>query len=149
MGDDRPDPTARLIAFGFYDGATDGVLETHSGIGYRFDLIDDWPGATADTLRMFLLSPLPSGSFARLRELISPHCEFRQPYWVPSWWHLDATTKGVLDSQVDAVLNAAGKPMWAVAGYFLCNFPLRVRSAFGPPREAHEWARAFGLPARA
>ena len=146
-GDDRPDPVARLIAFGFYDGAIDGAMETRSGRSYRYDFIDEWP-ATGDpeSMRMFLLSPLPAGSFERLVELISPHCAARLPYWAPSWWHLDAAAKQALDAEVDAILTSAGEPLWAVAGYFLAGLPLRVRRAVLACDSAGEWAALFGLP---
>lgn len=154
-GDACPDPVARLVAFGFYDGATDGVLETRAGRSYRFDFIDEWPGATADSVRMFLLSPLPVGAFVRLVGLISPHCDFREPFWIPSWWHLPADAKAALDREVDAILDSAGPPEWAVAGWFLCGRTLRVRAVAltaeelaGLRNDPDRWAAAFGLSAR-
>ncbi|MBY0459770.1 MAG: hypothetical protein K2V38_20820 [Gemmataceae bacterium] len=143
-GDDRPNPVACVIAFGFYDGAIDGALETRGGAAYRFDFLDDWPGVTGDSVRMFLLRPLPAGSVARLTELISPHCEPRTPFWVPSWWHLDVEAKDSLDAAVDAVLDSAGPPRWAVAGWFLCGQTLRVRRAFGAGSDGAAWAARFG-----
>lgn len=152
-GDEQPDPVARLIAFGFYDGETDGVLETHSGHTYRFDFIGEWPAlGEPDSVRMFLVSPLPDGAFSRLVELISPHCPPRTPYWVPSWWHLRDDQKAELDHKVDAVLASASSPEWAVAGQFLCEQALRVRAADLTAEEAASgdagrWAAVFGLTA--
>jgi hypothetical protein len=95
---------------------------------------------------MYLLSPLPDGSFAQLVELISPHCPLSEPYWVPSWWHLDPAAKAALDAAVDAVPAVAGPPTWAVAGHFLCEQRLRIRRVAERPCFTNEWAELFGLP---
>jgi hypothetical protein len=147
-GDAQRDPVARLVAFDFYDGALAGFLETHSGRGYRFDFIDDWPTrGERESVRMFLLRPLSGGAFSRLVELISPHCQVHLPYWVPSWWHLPHDEKQHLDGEVDAILDSAGPPEWAVAGHFLCGEVLLVRPASRIDRTPQEWAATFGLPA--
>ncbi|MBN9122476.1 MAG: hypothetical protein J0I06_25585 [Planctomycetes bacterium] len=145
-GGDRPDPVARLIAFDFYDGALAGVLEVVSGRSYRYDFIDERPmRGDPNATRMFLLSPLPDGSFSRLVELISPHCSPSLPYWIPSWWHLGAAEKAALDAEVDAVPASAGPAVWVVAGDFLCDLRLRVRRALAEHNSADERAALFGL----
>ena len=77
-------PFSKLVALGYYDGPTAGVLQCEvCGTAYRFEMLDidpDWDEGL--DVRIFILSQLYPGVFEALIEI----CEnfFGIPDW-PVW----------------------------------------------------------------
>jgi len=103
-----PSPFARLIATGYYDGPTDGLVEcaTCSTI-YSFRKLD-WDNQQ-DT-RIFSLSPIPGHSIA---EFADSKTGGVAPTW-PVWVLADRETEGVA-SAVDEMRRAASPEEFIVA----------------------------------
>jgi hypothetical protein len=112
-GANDPSPVLRVIAFGYYDGATDGVMDL-GGTEYRFDLADESHNPDGCDERWYTLRPLPPGSVAQLVAVLSEYLEPRWPAWVPVWKFPTAAVQGEVERKVDAVLEQAGEPRWRV-----------------------------------
>ena len=130
---------SRLIALGFYDGATDGVAQCAAyGAAWAFSLVDmciRWDGL--DDLRIFALARLGEGDFERLVSL----CERTGrtpafPYWVPLWTFPTAELKAQTESEVDALLSGNAPADWLVAATDVLNGRvIAVRRRGDPPLE--------------
>src|SRR6266487_451287 len=87
-GTDYRSPFTKVLALGYYDGPTNGVLQCgDGGQVYKFDLIEG-PFSTEEGLwdmRVFALAPLPGSALARLAEGYSSFWAPRWPLWVPIW----------------------------------------------------------------
>lgn len=105
-----PSPVSRVIAFGYYDGATDGVMELSGGLVYRFDWADE--SSEADLERRYTLRPLPVGSFERLAAVVGEHIEPHWPAWVPVWKFPTDEVRQDVERRVDAILDQAAEPTW-------------------------------------
>lgn len=110
-GRNHPSPVERVIAFGYYDGATDGVMDL-GGTEYRFDLSDETHNPDGCDERRYDLRPLPPGSFQQVVAIVGEHLEPRWPAWVPIWKFPSAEVRAEVERQVEAVLGQAGEPRW-------------------------------------
>jgi hypothetical protein len=107
-----PSPVSRVFAFGYYDGATDGVLQLgDGGPVYRFDWAEE---PTPGREREYTLRPLPAGSFERLAAIVGEHIEPHWPAWVPIWKFPSEEVQRDVERRVDAVLDQAGEPKWQI-----------------------------------
>ena len=109
-----PTGCRRLLIFGYYDGATDGVLETASGEVYRFDFVDEVRDPDGRDRRTFLLRPLPADALDRLAAVIAPYIPPAWPDWLPIWRFPDDAVRAEVESQMDAILDEAGPERWEV-----------------------------------
>jgi hypothetical protein len=106
-------PITQILALGFYDGPTNGLLRCgEDGRVYRFDLLDD---DLEQDIRIFGLAPLDSNAMTRLVEALSPYQESRWPVWVPRWEFPKEAIRSALDNLTDQILNGAGPPEFAIA----------------------------------
>jgi hypothetical protein len=105
-GRNYPSPFQKVLALGYYDGPTEGLLQCVSGSVYRFHLLA-WDEATQD-LRVFGLAALPSAAFTQLVALYAPTQPPRWPTWVPSW------QEGFAEP-TEAILAQAGPVEWVLA----------------------------------
>jgi hypothetical protein len=103
-----PSPFRRILATGYYDGPTDGLVEcaTCSTL-YQFQKLD-WDDQ--QDMRIFALSPIPGHSFAELEVTRSGSEGPAWPIWVPA----DQVTQE-LALRVDAILDAASPAEFIVA----------------------------------
>jgi hypothetical protein len=108
-----PAPVSRVLILGYYDGATDGVLEL-GGRAYRFAMADegrlpDGPGG-----RAFELRPLPPGSLDRIAAALTPYHAPGWPVWAPLWDFPTADARLAVERAVDEVLSETGPPAWSI-----------------------------------
>ena len=110
VGLNDPSPVTRVLILGYYDGATDGVLQLGDGKRvYRFDLIED--GAEA---REFEFRPLAPESWDRLVAVIGEHIAPKWPRWAPVWRFPNPDIQAEVESKVDAILQRAGGVEWEI-----------------------------------
>lgn len=126
-----PSPVSRVIAFGYYDGATDGVLQLgDGGPVYRFDWTDETaPGRE----REYDLRPLPADAFTRLVAVVGEHIEPRWPAWVPVWTFSSDAVKAGVEREVDAILAQAGEPTWRIVSTDVVGFSCVVAESIRSP----------------
>jgi hypothetical protein len=105
-GRDFPSPVCRILALGYYDGPTEGLLQCEAGRVYRFELLA-WDAETQD-VRVFSLAPMPSVAFDLLAERYAHHEKPRWPIWVPSWYEDPK-------EETAAILAQAGEVEWVIA----------------------------------
>ncbi|MFO0799747.1 MAG: hypothetical protein U0804_19930 [Gemmataceae bacterium] len=101
-------PASRVLILGFYDGATDGVVEFGPGSVYRFDWADDSPERCGDPERTFTFRPLPADALDRLTAVITPFHAPGWPVWLPDWSFPTAADRDAVTAAVDAILSEAG-----------------------------------------
>ncbi len=111
---DYPSPVVRVIALGFYDGPTEGVLQTADGTGYRFDLIGEEHNPDGLDDRTFALRPLPPGAFDEVAELVAPAVRSDGAVWVPRWPVAPPDGQAAIDRRLDALLASARPSAWEV-----------------------------------
>jgi hypothetical protein len=136
-GANYPSPVQKVLAFGYYDGPTEGVLQCSNGQTYRFDLLA-WEPETQD-LRLFCLSPLPAPGWEQLTTLCAAREAMRWPVWVVGWHE-------GLHQSIQESLRQAGPVEWVVATEDLQGEILRVK-AIRPDELARvtDWSAFFGL----
>lgn len=107
---------ARIVALGWYDGATEGVAECGCcPTAYRLQMLDDQPDREdGRDLRVFGLTPLPAGAFDQVVQACPDHKKARWPVWMPVWRFDSETQPQVTDEAVSRVLEGAGSPPWVV-----------------------------------
>src|SRR5712691_7359586 len=111
-------PFTRIIALGFYDGPTSGVLqcETCARV-YRFDILD-WDDD--HEVRVFRLAVLPSQSLDECVAIFAQTDAPRWPVWVPERSKLPSEeARESADRAVEGILHQAesAELLVAWAGY--------------------------------
>jgi hypothetical protein len=98
-------PSAKVLAFEYYDGPTSGVLrcEVCSSV-WRFEMIDS---DDAIKQRVFALAPMPETSFDELVQVNLRFGEPRWPIWAPTWRFENEEQGREVESLVDRVLSTA------------------------------------------
>jgi hypothetical protein len=97
---------SKILALGFYDGPTSGVLQCATCLSvYKFDMLD-WDDD--HDVRIFRLAALPGDSLTQcvkaLAQPESPHW----PVWVPSRWNLPSEeSREVADRELQRILDRA------------------------------------------
>jgi hypothetical protein len=136
-GVDIPSPVREVLALGYYDGPTDGVLRCGDRRVYRFELLT-WEQQTQD-LRVFALSPLPPAAWDQLIALCTCQEAPRWPVWVPSWHE-------GRNEPVDAILQQAGPVEWVLATEDLHGEIPRVKAIqAGELTAITDWKAFLGL----
>lgn len=133
-----PSPFTKVLALGYYDGPTEGLVqEGSSDRVYQFHMLA-WDDESQD-LRIFALAPLPSSTLAQLTEAYAPYEEPRWPVWVPSW-HAE------MEPVTQQLLAQAGPPEWVLASQDLLAEILAAK-AVTPELVARvtDWASFLGL----
>jgi hypothetical protein len=130
-------PVQKVLAFGHYDGPTDGVLQCGDGQTYRFDLLA-WDKETQD-VRVFALSPLPRPEWERLIALCTGREAPRWPVWAFRW-------QEPLRQPIEDLLRRAGPVEWALATEDLLGEILRVKAVRPEERvQVTNWGAFLGL----
>lgn len=112
-GPNRLTAPAQVIALGFYDGPTDGLIRFANGTVFRFDLAEE-PGWQGD-LRSFSFAPLPAWAFDRMTAAISEHLTPTWPIWCPVWRFPTSEIQRGVEAELDAILAEAGPTTWTVS----------------------------------
>ena len=112
-----PSPAVKIAVLGWYDGPTDGYLESQDGKVFRFKMLDaiqNW-GKEGNDLRLYELFPLPADSLERFCRALAPYQSPRWPVWAPLWTFPSATDQQVVDRTVKEIDESAGPRQWLVA----------------------------------
>ncbi len=105
-------PALRVLVLGYYDGATDGVIELGTDNVYRFDLTEEVHLVVGRAERTFTLRPLPANALDRIVAAIAPfHQEPRWPAWYPLWTFPTDADRDRTTAEVDGILNEARNPV--------------------------------------
>jgi hypothetical protein len=137
-GDRFPSPFERILALGYYDGPTEGLVQeaTHGAV-YAFRMLA-WDHETQD-LRIYALSPLPSET---LTDLIAAYASYQAPHWpcwVPAW-------QQELEPPTSAALQRASPPSWIVVTEDLLGEILAARAVSGRNLDhVTDWNAFLGL----
>jgi hypothetical protein len=79
-------PFSRILALGFYDGPTSGVLQCRTCAAvFEFEMLD-WD--EGHEVRIFRLASLPDDSLDQIVQVLAPAESPHWPVWVPSRWNL-------------------------------------------------------------
>jgi hypothetical protein len=126
-GINDPSPIRRLIALGWIDGPTSGVLEIDDGSVYRFVMLDQHQLETEDAvdLRVYGLYPLPADSLASLVDAIAPFITPRWPTWCPTWSFPTDEIRRDVEKRTDEILRRGGPLTWIIVGE-LNGAPIRA-----------------------
>ncbi len=137
-GANYPSPFTKVLALGYYDGPTEGLLQDGQGSSvYQFRMLA-WEDETQD-LRIFGLAPLPATAFAELAEAYARHQSPRWPVWVPF-------RQAGIEGLEQHVLGLAGPVEWVIATYDLLGEILAAKPA--APAEVGritDWPSFLGL----
>lgn len=129
-----PSPAEKIIALGWYDGPTDGILQCRDGLVFRFHsdgTVLDW-GEEGEDLRVYDLFPLPSDSLQRVVSSLASFQSPRWPLWVPLWKFPSAQDQEVVEKSVAAL--SGGYRQWIVAATdLLTEFVAAWRDTRRPP----------------
>ncbi len=102
-------PFAKIIALGYYDGPTSGLLQCPTcAAAYRFDMLD-WDDDHA--VRIFRLALLPPDAWERAIAAIAPCENPRWPVWVP--WARSSPSPDVrnqVEREIKEILEQARPP---------------------------------------
>jgi hypothetical protein len=111
-------PFSKIVALGFYDGPTSGLLQCGTcSAAYKFDLLD-WD--ESHEVRIFRLASLPADSVDQIVKILAPAGSPRWPVWVPSRWNFpseDARQEADRDVQPILQLAKAAELIIAWTGY--------------------------------
>jgi len=104
----RPSPFQKIVAFGYYDGPTSGVLQcADCGSAYVFEMLQ-WD--EDQDVRVFALAPLSTATFGRVVDALSVAEPPRWPVWVPA-----GSVDAAVQEEVDDNLVGAGPIQFVVA----------------------------------
>lgn len=137
-------PFSKLIAFGYYDGPTSGVLQCDICTkAYKFEMLD-WD--EDQDVRIFSLSILPNLAFAKIVE-VCQHCENpKWPVWVPIWQFPSEESQNKAEIEIEAILNTAMKPQIIVIAKNLTEEIIAARRMEeNANKEVPDWFSLVGL----
>lgn len=137
-GANYPSPVQQVLALGYYDGPTEGVLRCTNEQAYRFELLA-WEPETQD-VRVFCLSPLPTFAWEQLTALCAAHESPRWPVWVVG-------RHDEIHQTIKDILRQAGPAQWVLATEDLQGEVLQVK-AIRPEESARitDWGAFLDLP---
>lgn len=109
---------------GYYDCATDGVIEFGSiRETYQFRWTDaDHPAADTLHRRTFTLHPMPADSLERLSNVLTPYIKPAWPAWFPIWRFPSESIQQDVEAETDAILAEAGPATWQIETEDVFNF---------------------------
>ena len=115
VGRNDPSPVSRVLILGYYDGATDGVLQLgDDGPVYRFDWSDEVHNPDGCDTRSYTLRPLAIDALDRLIAILADYHEPQWPTWLPQWQFPTPEIQTDVTAQVDAILAQADEPEWKI-----------------------------------
>jgi hypothetical protein len=141
-------PFTKVLALGYYDGPTNGLLQAgDEGPVYKFDVLDELWNPEDQDLRVFSLAPVPSNSLTELTSLYSQFLVPHWPLWVPLW---DFPTKEIqqeMERVTEEALGRAGLIGWVIASTDLLG-TVHAARAVSPEEFARitDWFSFLGIP---
>lgn len=125
-GKSDPSPIQRVIAFGWYDGPEEGVLQFgDDGPVFRFTTLFKQPETDDVETWVYGLFPLPDGSLQRIADALSKYAPPRWPCWVPVWKFPTENDSQSIDQLIDSIVAQAGPLTWIIVGP-LVHGPIHV-----------------------
>jgi hypothetical protein len=110
-------PFDEIIALGYYDGPTDGILHCRGcNQEFYFEMLDsrfDLP--EEDETRIFSLSPIAEGTLAKFTAAMSKYQQPSWPFWRPTWSFPSEQERDEMNALVDRVMDRKGSVEWVVA----------------------------------
>jgi hypothetical protein len=108
-----PSPFDRVIALGWYDGPTEGLIRCAAcGQVYRFDLLDSVDEDRG--IRLYSLAPVPADTMNRLVEVLSPFMTPSWPMWAPLWKFPSEADRIAVERTVDELMAKAAAPEFVI-----------------------------------
>jgi hypothetical protein len=107
-------PFTKLIALGWYDGPTNGLLRAGDRV-WKFDRLDEIHNPDGLDLRIFALAPLPLSAWDQLVTAVGPYLTPEGPVSVPRWQFTTDAARQAADRATDNALSQAGPVEWIVA----------------------------------
>lgn len=141
-------PFTKVLALGYYDGPTNGLLQSgEEGPVYKFDLMDERWIPQEEDCRVFVLAPVPSNSLTELTNLYSPFLVPHWPLWVPLWQFPTKEIQQSMDRATDEVLGRASPVEWVLAATDLLG-TIHAARAVGPEEfsQITDWFFFLGIP---
>jgi len=106
---DYPSPVVRVVALGYYDGPSEGVLQTVDRTAYGVDRIGEEHNPDGLDDRTYALRSLPVGAFEEVVELVGGSAA---AVVVPRWPVAGPDRQAEIDRRLDALLASAGPSVW-------------------------------------
>lgn len=140
-------PFGRVVALGYYDGPTSGVLQCATCPSvYRFEMLD-WNAG--QDVRVFSLARLPPGSLERVVDLCPKTRPPQWPIWVPLWEFATQEEQQAVERQIEAVLNQGQPPDEIIAWSTEAGGIVAARALSRDElSDAKDWFSVRGRPAR-
>jgi hypothetical protein len=107
-------PFTELIALGWYDGPTSGLLRAGDRV-WKFDMLDESHNPDGLDLRVFALAPLPLSAWDQLLTAQGQYLTHEGPVSVPRWQFPDDAARQAMNRSTDIALRQAGPVEWVVA----------------------------------
>jgi len=129
-----PSPAEKIIALGWYDGPTVGILQCRDGMVFKFHsrgTVLDW-GEEGEDLQLYDFFPLPANSLEHVVSVLSPSQSPRWPLWVPEWAFLSEQEHAAVEKTLEEVELSSGHRQWIVASSDLLG---EVVAAWSDTRE--------------
>jgi hypothetical protein len=124
-------PINRVIAFGWYDGPEEGILQFGvDGPVFRFATLYKQANDDDSDTWVYGLFPLPDDALQRVIHALTPLGPPKWPCWCPIWKFANDAEAKSANRLVDEVISQAGPLSYVVVG----------RMIDGP---IHVWAMPF------
>jgi hypothetical protein len=108
-----PSPFDRVIALGWYDGPTEGLVRCGAcGQVYRFDLLDSVDEDRG--IRLYSLASVPADTLDRLVDLLSPFMTPSWPMWAPLWKFPAEDNRIAVERVVDELMAKDAAPEFVI-----------------------------------
>ena len=127
---EKASPFAKMIALGYYDGPTAGIVQCRScATAYKFDLLmwDEYQDR-----RIFTLAELPPHALATIVNILSPYTSPTWPVWVPLWQFPAEADTNTVNSQIENMLQQAKPPGCIIACSDLLGTIMRAKCVTAP-----------------
>jgi hypothetical protein len=139
-------PVGSVIALGFYDGATDGLLKCElCSVAFKFSLI---VSDEDDEVRVFRLQRIAAGSFERIVDFISNHLGGPMwPVWVPIWNFPSVDSRSDVENVLRETLAQAGETeaVFASASFLRPVLALKEIAGNEVERTVDDWFGYLGI----
>jgi hypothetical protein len=108
-----PSPFDRVIALGWYDGPTEGLVRCGDCARvYRFDLLDSVDEDRG--IRLYSLAPVPADTMDRLVDVLAPFMTPSWPMWAPLWKFPTEDDRIAVERAVDELMAKAAAPEFVI-----------------------------------
>jgi hypothetical protein len=147
-GSSYPSPFTHLVALGWYDGPTNGLLRAGDAV-WKFDMLDEIHNPNGLDLRIFTLACMPYSAWDQLLSALSKYHTPMEPVWVPRWQFPSDADLQATNQMTDEVLSQGGPVEWVVASECLLT-QIEASRAVTPPdlKKVSDWPSFLNLGQR-